>query len=97
MLLPSGDHSKLPTVNAPHVSVRVARVATSRMKRCVIRVILIDDLEFAVFLLAILDALPLWLGRRVRDRFAVGRPREAADALFERVSASASPAFGLIT
>ena len=37
MLLPSGDHEKLPTVNAPLVSVRVARVEMSMTNNCVIR------------------------------------------------------------
>ena len=37
MLLPSGDQAKLPTVNAPLVSRRDARVTRSMTNKCVIR------------------------------------------------------------
>jgi hypothetical protein len=45
--------------------------------------ILFDDLEFTVLLVAVLHRRRLWLGRRIRDRLAVGGPRETGDAVFE--------------
>ena len=45
--------------------------------------ILFGDLEFTVLLVAVLHRRRLWLGRRIRDRLAVGGPREISDAVVE--------------
>ena len=45
---------------------------------------LIDDLELAVLLVAVLEGGRLRLRRRVRDARAVRRPREAVHAVFQR-------------
>jgi hypothetical protein len=47
-------------------------------------VVLLDDLELAVLLVAFLQLRGLGLGRGEGDALAVGRPVEAADAVFER-------------